>query len=162
MESGSAGGMEDEDGMAAEERELTQWAGAAGEASGANTGAPLIEEVVKELTKGEAEADDPTATGRGRVLRQATSGEPVRPRRTEPQQGAQGESVRQTRAAAAKKAAKTTVAKKKVTASSSSKHRRTPSPSPPHADVDPEVAFDLGSISPRRKKRAAEEEAEDE
>ena len=47
-----------------------------------------------------------------------SSGEPVRPGRTELRQGAQGESMRQTRAAMAKKAAKTAVAKKKATASS--------------------------------------------
>ena len=77
--------MEDEADTAAEEKEFAEWAGSAREASGANTGAPLVEEeVVEELTEGEAEADDPPATRRGRVLRRASSGEPVRPRRTEP------------------------------------------------------------------------------
>ena len=70
--------------------------------------------------------------------------------------------MRQMRATMAKKAAKTAVAKKKATASSSSKRCRTPSPSPPPADVDTEVVFDLGSLSPRRKRKAAEEEVEDE
>ena len=68
----------------------------------------------------------------------------------------------QTRAAAAGNAVKATVAKKKATASSSSKRPRTPPASPPPADVDTEVVFDLGSLSPRRKRKAAEEEAEDE
>ena len=57
---------------------------------------------------------------------------------------------------------KTTVAKKKTTASSSSKCYRTPSPSPPPANAGMEGAFDFSSLSPRRKRKAAEEEVEDE
>ena len=162
MEAGSAGGMEDDDSTTVEERELAQWVESVGEASGINIEAPLVEDVVEESTEEEAKADDPPATGRGCVLWRASSSEPVRPRRTKPWQGAKGESVRQTRAAIAKETAKTMVAKKKATASSSSKRRRTPSPSPPPADVDTEVVFDLGSLSPRRKRKAAEEEVEDE
>nr|XP_040249510.1 translation initiation factor IF-2-like [Aegilops tauschii subsp. strangulata] len=77
-------------------------------------------------------------------------------------QEVQGESVRLTRATAAKKVVKAAVAKRKATASSSSKRPRTPPASPPLVDVDTEVIFDLGSLSPRRKRKAAEEEAEDE
>ena len=69
--------------------------------------------------------------------------------------------MRLTRATSAKKVVTAAVAKRKSTASSSSKHRRTPSPSPPPADVNMEVVFDLGSLSPRRKRKAAEEEVED-
>ena len=79
--------------MAAEEMELARWAEAAGKASGANTGAPLVEDAGEEATEGEAESDEPPATGRGRVLRRARFVEPVHPRRTEPWQGAQEEPV---------------------------------------------------------------------
>ena len=37
-----------------------------------------------------------------------------------------------------------------------------PSPSPPLADVATGVVFNLGSLSPKRKRKAAGEEAEDE
>ena len=70
--------------------------------------------------------------------------------------------MRQTRATAAKKVVKAAVAKKKATASSLPKRPRTPSASPPPADVNAEVVFDFGSLSPRRKRKAAEEEVEDE
>ena len=80
-EAGSAGGVEDKAAAAAEEKELAQWAESAGEASSAGTGAPLVEDVVDESSSEEAEAVDPPATGRGRVLRRATSGEPFRPGR---------------------------------------------------------------------------------
>ena len=66
------------------------------------------------------------------------------------------------KATTAKNAVKAAVAKKKATASSSSKHVQTPPPSPPPADVDAEVVFDFGSLSPRRKRKAVEEELEDE
>ena len=58
--------------------------------------------------------------------------------------------------AVAKKA--TTVAAKKATAtaSSSSKRARTLSPSP--AGTTPAADYDLGSFSPRRKRRAEEED----
>nr|XP_020194064.1 tol-Pal system protein TolA-like [Aegilops tauschii subsp. strangulata] len=59
--------------------------------------------------------------GRGRVLRRASSSEPVWPGRAAQPQQAQEASVRQTRAAAARKVVKVAVAKKKATASSSSK-----------------------------------------
>ena len=70
--------------------------------------------------------------------------------------------MRQTRATTVKKAAKATMAKKKATASSLSKCSRTPLPCPPPTDVDTEVIFDFGSLNPRRKRKAAEEEVEDE
>ena len=55
-EAGSAGHVEDEADAAAEEKELAGWAESAGEASSTGIGAPLIEDVVKESTKEEAEA----------------------------------------------------------------------------------------------------------
>ena len=76
-EAGSAGHVEDEAEVSAEEKELTGWVGPAGEASSADTGAPLIEDMVDESTEEEAKADDPPALERRRVLRRATSGEPV-------------------------------------------------------------------------------------
>ena len=69
--------------------------------------------------------------------------------------------MHQTRAAVARKLVKAAVAKKKATASSS-KRVRTPPSSPPPADIDAEVIFDFGSLGPRRKRKAAEEEVEDE
>ena len=57
---------------------------------------------------------------------------------------------------------KAAVAKKKASASSSSKHAQTPPSSPPPADVDAGVTFDFGSLSPRRKRKATEEEVDDE
>ena len=68
----------------------------------------------------------------------------------------------QTRAAAARKLVKAAVAKKKATASSSSKHGQTPPSSRPPTDADAEVVFDFGSLGPRRKRKATEEEVEDE
>ena len=68
-EAGSADGVEDKAVAAAEEKELAQWAESAGEASSAGTGAPLVEDVVDKSSEEEAEAVDPSATGRGRVLR---------------------------------------------------------------------------------------------
>nr|XP_020186347.1 autophagy-related protein 23-like [Aegilops tauschii subsp. strangulata] len=97
--------------------------------------------------------DDSSALGRKRVLRRAGSGDLVRPGRTAQRQQAQEQPVCQTRAAAAKKAA--------AAASSSSKRRRTPSPSPPLADATPEADFDLGSFSPKRKRRPEGEEDDD-
>ena len=123
-EAGSAWGVEDKAAAAVEEKELAQWAESAGEASSAGTGAPLVEDVVDESSEEEAEAVDPSATGSGRVLRRATSGEPVRPGRVVQPQQAQEASVRQTRAAAAKKSVKAAVAKEKASASSSSKRDR--------------------------------------
>ena len=115
-----------------------------------------------ESSSEETEAVDSPVTRRGRVLQRATSGEPVRPgRAVQPRQAQEG-SARQTRAAAAKKLVTAAVTKKKATATSSSKRPRTPPASPPPADVDTEVVFDLGSLSPRRKRKATEEEAEDE
>nr|XP_020153498.2 uncharacterized protein LOC109738805 [Aegilops tauschii subsp. strangulata] len=105
--------MEDKAAAEAEKKELTQWAEAAGEASSTGTGAPLIEDVVGESSSEEAVVVDPPATGRGRVLRRATSGEPVRPGRAAQPRQAQEISARQTRAAAAKKVVKAAVAKEK-------------------------------------------------
>ena len=118
--------------------------------------------MVDESSEEEAEAVDPPATGRGRVLRRATSGELVRPGRVVQPRQAQEASARQTRAAAVNKSVKATVAKEKASASSSSKRVQTPPSSPPPADIDMEVTFDFGSLSPRRKRKAAEEEVEDE
>nr|XP_020178476.1 TATA element modulatory factor-like [Aegilops tauschii subsp. strangulata] len=56
--------------------------------------------------------------------------------------------MRETRTWAAKKAA--------AAASSSSKRHRTPSPFPPPSDGTPEADFDLGSFSPKRKRRDTE------
>ena len=66
-------------------------------------------------------AVDPPSTGRGRVLRWATSGKPVRPGKAAQLRQAQERSAHQTRAAATKKAMKAVAAKKKASASSSSK-----------------------------------------
>ena len=67
-------------------------------------------------------------------------------------------SARQTRAAAAKKVATAAVAKEKASDFSLAKRVRMPPPSPPSADVDAGVTFDFGSLSPRRKRKATEEE----
>nr|XP_020161817.2 neurofilament medium polypeptide-like [Aegilops tauschii subsp. strangulata] len=149
-EAGSTDGVEDKIATEVEENELTQWAEAAGEASSAGTGAPLVEDMVGESSEEEAEEEevvaiDPPATGRGRVLRRATSGEPVRPGRAAELRQAQEMSARQTRAAAAKKVVTAAVAKEKASASSSAKRVQTPPPSPPPADVDAGVTFDFGS-----------------
>nr|XP_020184561.1 nucleolar and coiled-body phosphoprotein 1-like [Aegilops tauschii subsp. strangulata] len=152
-EAGNAGHEEDKADSAAEEKEVAQWVKAAGEASGANTKAPLNEHVDKELTEEEVEAADPPAVGKRRVLCRAGSGEPVRPGRTVQRQQVQEQSARQTRATAVRKAVKVPVAKKKAAASSSSKRRRTPSPSPPLADVDTEV-MDTETLAQRVAKRA--------
>ena len=61
-----------------------------------------------------------------------------------------------------RKAVKVAVAKKKAAAPSSSKRPPTPPASSPPAGDDTEVFFDLGSLSPKRKRKAAEGEAEDE
>ena len=89
-EVGSAGAMEDEAGTAVEDKELAGWVESAGEASSAGAGAPLVEDVVEESTEGEAEADDPPALEKRRVLWRARSGEPVRPGRTKQRQEIQG------------------------------------------------------------------------
>ena len=70
------------------------------------------------------------------------------------------EAARLTRAAVAKK--KAAVAKKKTTTSSSSKRYRTPSPPPPPANAGTKVTLDFSSLGPRRKRKAAKEEVEDE
>nr|XP_020195192.1 MAP7 domain-containing protein 1-like [Aegilops tauschii subsp. strangulata] len=116
----------------------------------------------EESSAEEAEADDPPAAGRKRVLWRASSGVPVRLGRTTQQQPAHEQLVRQTRgmkATPVKETVKAAVAKKTVTASSSSKWRRTPSPSPPPSDSALEAEHDLGSFSPKTKMR---QEAEDE
>nr|XP_020191231.1 nucleolar and coiled-body phosphoprotein 1-like [Aegilops tauschii subsp. strangulata] len=153
-EAGSVGTVEDEADTAAEEKELAEWAGSAGEASGAGAGAPLVEDAVKESAREETEAGDSSAPGRRRVLRQASSSEPVRPGRTTRRQQAQAQPARKTRTAAAKEVA--------AVASSSSKQRRTPSPSPPPSDGTSEAEFDLGSFSSKRKRRPEEEDEDTE
>ena len=131
------------------------------EAGGVSTEAPLVGDVVKESSEEEAEADDPSAMKKRCILRRASSGEPVRSGRAEPRQGGQRETACMTRAVTTKK--KAAVAKKKATASSSSKCYQTPSPPPPHsANADTKVAFDFSSLSPRRKRKAVEEEVQDE
>ena len=73
--------MEDEADAAAEERELAHWAESAGEARGANAEAPLVEDAGDESSEEEVEVNNPPVAGRQRVLRRASSGEPVRPGR---------------------------------------------------------------------------------
>nr|XP_040245375.1 AF4/FMR2 family member 1-like [Aegilops tauschii subsp. strangulata] len=131
-EADGVGTVEDEADTAAEEKELAEWVGSAGEASGVGAGAPLVEDVVEESTGEETKVDDSSP-------------------RTARRQQAKAQPVRQTRAAAAKK-------KAAAATSSSSKRRRTPSPSPPPSDSDLEADFDLGSFNPKRKRRLAEEE----
>nr|XP_040253716.1 myosin heavy chain, embryonic smooth muscle isoform-like [Aegilops tauschii subsp. strangulata] len=83
-EAGSADGVEDEAAAAAEEEELARWAAAAGEASSAGAEAPLVEDVADESSsEEEAEAVDPSAPARERVLRRAilaSRSAPPRPR----------------------------------------------------------------------------------
>ena len=163
MEAGSAGGVEDKAAMAAEEEELTRWAAASGEVSSADTGSALIKDAADESSEEEedvASGSMPTR-GRGRVPRRAGSGEPVRPgRAARPQLTLEG-SRRHTRATAAKRLTKA-AEKKKTTAPSSSGRAQTPPSLPPPADVasdvDAEVTFDLGPLSPKRKRKVAEEE----
>ena len=161
-EANSAGGVEDKAVTVAEEEELARWAAAAGGASSAGTEAPLVEDVTGESSDEEVKTAGPTpAMGRGRVMRRASSGEPIWPSRAaRPQLTLEG-SGRHTRAAAAKKSAKAAV-KKKTAAPSSSTRVQTPPPSPSPANVDTEVTFDYGSLSPRRKRKTTEEEADDE
>ena len=107
--------------------------------------------------------NDPPVAGRQRVLRRASSGEPVRPGRIMQRQPPQEQLVRETRAmktATTTKATKAAVAKRKATASSSSKRYRTQSPSPLASTLEAE--FDLGSFSPARKRKLLEEEVEEE
>ena len=98
-------------------------------------------------------------------MRRACSGEPVRPgKTTQPQLALEG-SGRLTRATAAKRSTKA-AEKKEATAPSSSKRAQTPPPSPlPLANVDSEgdaeFPFDLGPLSPKRKRKAAEQEETD-
>ncbi|XP_044361648.1 uncharacterized protein [Triticum aestivum] len=115
-EARSAGHVEHEAKVAAEEEELAGWAESAREANSAGTGSPLIEGAVEESTEEESGDDDPLVTGRRRVLRRASFGKPVRHGRIEQQQEVQWESMRPTRAATAKKMVKTAVAKKKISA----------------------------------------------
>nr|XP_020156260.1 uncharacterized protein LOC109741581 [Aegilops tauschii subsp. strangulata] len=162
-EAGSVATVKDKADTAAEEKELAGWAESVGEASSVGAGSPLVEDVVEESAEEEAMADDPSATGKRRVLRWASSGEPVRPSRTAQRQRVQEQSVRQTRVAAtktvaAKKAVKAPVAKKKAVTSSSSKRCRTPSSSPPpsdstsegHGDVIPEVGKEDQGLNGRQ------------
>ena len=166
MEDDSAGGVEDMAATVAEEEELSRWAAASGEVSSANTGSPLVEDAADESSEEEedvAVGSTPTR-GRGRILRRVGSGELVRPgRATRPQLTLEG-SGRHTRATAAKRMTKA-AEKKKTTGPSSSGRAQIPPSSPPPADVDPdvdaEVTFDLGPLSPKRKRKVVEEEEVD-
>ena len=166
MEAGSAGGMEYKAATAAEEEQFTPWAAATEEASSTDTGAPLFEDAADESSSEEGVAAGSTpARGRGRVLRRSGSGEPVRPGRAmRPQLTLEG-SGRHTRATTAKRLTKA-AEKKKTTTPSSSGHAQTPPPpSPPPAgidsDDDAELPFDLGPLSPERKRKLVEEEETD-
>lgn len=162
MEAGSAGGVEDKAATAAEEEELTRWAAATEEVSSADIGAPLVEDAADESSSEEDMAAGSTPTrGRGRVLQRDGSGELVRPgRATRPQLTLEG-SGRHTRATATKRLTKA-AEKKKTTAPFSSGRAQTPPSLPPPADVDSdvdaEVTFDLGPLSPKRKRKVVEEE----
>ena len=136
---------------------------------------PLVEDVVdgasEEDEEEEIAASVPPATGRGRVLRCAASGEPVRPDRATQLRLAQGAATRQTRATVTKKAAEAEAARRRTPVSSSSRRAQTPPPSPPPADVGAGIAFDFGPLSPdrysgspspARKRKAPEEEGNDE
>ena len=174
VEAGSAGGTVDSATAEAAEEDLSRWAAAAGEASGAGAGAPLVEDIVDEASEEDDEeeiaASVPPATRRGRVLRRAASGEPVCPSRAAQLWLAQGAATRQTRAAVTKKAAEAEAARRKTPASSSSRRAQTPPPSPLPADVGAGIAFDFGPLSPERysgppspeRKRKATEEEEEE
>ena len=87
MEAGSIGGVEDKAATAMEEEQFTLWAAATEEVSSADAGAPLVDDAADESSSEEDMAAGSTpARGRGRVLRRAGSGEPVRPgRATRPQ-----------------------------------------------------------------------------
>ena len=165
MEVGSAGGEEDKAATAVEEEELARWAAASGEVSSADIGAPLVKDAADESSSEEDVAAGSTPTrGRGRVLRRADSGEPVRPgRATRPQLALEG-SGHHTSATAAKRLTKA-AEKKKTTAPSSSGRTQTPMSLPPPADVDSDVdanvTFDLGPLSAKRKRKAVEEEGVD-
>ena len=167
MEAGSAGGVEDKASMAAEEEELTRWAVASGEVSSADTGSSLVEDATDE-SSGEEEdvaAGSMPTRGRGRVPRRAGSGEPVRPdRAARPQLNLEG-SGRHTRATAAKRLTKAAEKKKTTAPSSSGRTQTPPPPSPPPAGVDSdddvELPFDLGPLSPERKRKLVEEEETD-
>ena len=91
---GSVGAMEDEADADAEEKELTQWAEFAGEASGAGAEAPHVEEAGDESSGEETDVDDPRPAETKHVLQQASSSEPVRPGRTTQWQPAQEQFVR--------------------------------------------------------------------
>nr|XP_020186719.1 tropomyosin-1, isoforms 33/34-like [Aegilops tauschii subsp. strangulata] len=164
---GEAGGMENEAAAAAEEEEeLAAWVKAVKEVAGATTGPSPATGAGEGPSEEEAEAGEPPATQKRRVLRRVGSGAPVQPGKVVTRQGAPGEAARVTRVAAAKTEAaaakkKTAVAKKKVPASSSSERFRTPSPPPRPASAGTDVGFDFLSLSPRGKRKAAEEEEED-
>ena len=140
-------------------------AAASGEVSSTDIGSPLVEDAADESSSEEDVAAGSVPTrGRGRVLRRADSGELVRPgRATRPQLTLEG-SGRHTRATAAKRLTKA-AKKKKTIATSSSGRAQTPPSSPPPADVDSDVdagvTFDLGPLSPKRKRKVVEEEEVD-
>ena len=119
----------------------------------------------------EIAASVPPATGRGRVLRRAASGEPVRPGWAAQLRLVQGAAMRQTRAAVMKKAAEVEEARRKTPTSSSSRRAQTPPPSSLPAGVGAGISFDFGPLSPdrysgspspARKRKAPEEEEEEE
>ena len=66
MEASSAGGVEDKVAMAAEEEQLTLWAAATEEASSADTGAPLVEDVADESSGEEEDVAAGSMPTRGR------------------------------------------------------------------------------------------------
>nr|XP_040249570.1 nucleolar and coiled-body phosphoprotein 1-like [Aegilops tauschii subsp. strangulata] len=160
---GSAGGVEDKAVTTAEEEELARWARAAVEVSNASTGAPLVEDA-GDGPSGEEEEDgagNPSAPRRRR-LRRATSSGPVRPVEAARRPRSPVEPVRQAKAAAAKKVVKAAVAMRKASASSSSKHVQTPPSSPPLASTGGRAEFKFGTLSPPRKRKAAEEKVDHE
>ena len=122
----------------------------------------MVEDTADESSSSEdVAAGSAPIRGRGRVLRQACSSEPVRPGKAVQPQLDLEESGRLTRATAARKSTKV-AEKKKAAAPSPSRRARTPlPPSPPPADVDlegdMELPFDLGPLSPKRKRKTAAE-----
>ena len=166
MEAGRAEGVEDKAATVAEEEELTRWAAASGEVSSTDTGAPLVEDAADESSSEEDVAAGSTPTRiRGRLLRWAGSGEPVRPgRATRPQLTLEGSGCH-TRATAAKRLMRAAEKQKAIAPSSSGRAQTPPPPSPPLAGVDSdddvEFPFDLGPLSPERKRKLVEEEETD-
>ena len=124
------------------------------------------EEAAEGASEEASEANEPSAPKKKRVLRRTGSSKPVQSGRATQRQEAQAQPMRQTRRVAVEAVEKAAAAKntaaaassstKRVAASSSTKHAWTPSPSP--AGTIPVDDYDLGSFSPRRKRRAEEED----